>query len=84
MTTSVRARKRVKRVPVPRSALPPDHWSVDDVAAFAGRSKDWVYSQVAAGEIPYSKRGGLLFFDPDTVAKWLVGKPVAVSKARGQ
>lgn len=77
------ARKRTKRVPVPRSELPPDHWGVEHVAAFTGRSKDWVYSQVAAGEIPYTKRGGLLFFDPDTIAKWLVGKPVVVPKGRG-
>jgi hypothetical protein len=34
-------RKRTRRVPVPRSELPPDHWRVEDVAAFAGRSKDW-------------------------------------------
>lgn len=76
--------KRRRREPVPRSELPPDHWNVDNVAAFAGRSKDWVYTQVALGEMPHSKRGGILYFDPETVSKWLVGKPVAVpSKGKG-
>jgi|SRR5215217_839879 len=77
-------RKRTRREQVPRSELPADHWSVEHVAAFAGRSKDWVYSLVAAGELPHTKRGGILFFDPDTVAKWLVGKPVAVSMPKGR
>ncbi|WP_158627669.1 MULTISPECIES: helix-turn-helix domain-containing protein [unclassified Corallococcus] len=77
------ARKRSRRTPVPRSELPPDHWNVDNVAAYAGRSKDWVYTHVAAGDLPHTKRGGILYFDPETVAKWLVGKPVAVAKGRG-
>ncbi|WAM23764.1 helix-turn-helix domain-containing protein [Myxococcus sp. NMCA1] len=76
--------KRTKREAVPRSELPPDHWNVEHVAAYCGRSKDWVYTHVASGALPHTKRGGCLYFDPDTVAKWLVGKPVAVPvKGRG-
>ncbi|WP_163869642.1 helix-turn-helix domain-containing protein [Myxococcus eversor] len=77
-------RKRAKRTPVPRSELPADVWLVEHVAKFAGKSDGWVYSLVAAGEIPFTKRGGALYFDPETIARWLVGKPVAVTPPKGR
>ena len=67
-------RRRERREPTPHSDLPPDVWKVEHVAAFLACSKDYVYDQVAQGNLPHAKRGSLLFFDPDKVCTWAKGE----------
>ena len=68
------AKERTRRDPVDRAKLPADVWRLKHTAQFLGLSESCVYKKVASGEIPHTKRGGRLFFDPDTVVAWAKGE----------
>jgi len=49
----------------------PRLWSVEEVAAFLGVRKSWVYSHVADRSIPHHKIGRYVKFRPREIAGWV-------------
>ncbi len=46
-------------------------WRIDDVAKFLQVSKGHLYNLVSRGELPYRKKGRLLFFLPAEIQLWV-------------
>jgi len=63
--------KSVRREPVALAELPPDLWTVQHVAAFLGKSRDWVYEKTASGLLPVRKVGGANRYLPTDISTWL-------------
>ena len=49
-------------------------WGIDEVSRFSNYAKGTIYNLVAAGDIPYRKKRGRLWFIPSEVLKWLKGE----------
>lgn len=45
--------------------------NVDQAAEFLGWAKPTLYAYTSERKIPYSKRGGKLYFDEDELIEWL-------------
>jgi excisionase family DNA binding protein len=43
-----------------------------ECAAYVGFVPQTIYRKTSAGEMPYSKRGGRLYFDREAIDKWLL------------
>ena len=46
-------------------------WKVDDLKLFLGLSKGTIYNKVSRRELPYRKKGRLLFFLPHEIMQWI-------------
>ena len=49
-------------------------WDAGDVAKFLKASRNWVYQQAEAGEIPSVRIGGLRRFDPEKIKALVRGE----------
>jgi excisionase family DNA binding protein len=51
----------------------------EQLAAYLGVNKQWVYERVSLGEIPHTKMGRYLRFRKSAIEKWLDSKSVTAT-----
>jgi len=54
-----------------KEATKKEFWTVEDIIKLTGKSKFTVYSWTQHKKIPCFKFGNKLYFEPDTVLKWM-------------
>lgn len=51
-------------------------FNIDELAAFTGFSKSFIYKMTMQQAIPHFKRGKFIFFDRVEVEKWIKENPI--------